>query len=110
MATSRRFRAVGGGAGGAAGDRSAAPGARRDGDGAVRTQRGRGRRDARAACGRVRRAQWQAGAALFGQPVDRQRLGDMAAPLAVNDQPGKWTVRVRDVMSGQRVEAAVEAQ
>jgi hypothetical protein len=31
-------------------------------------------------------------------------------PLAANDPPGRWTVRVRDILSGQEQAAAIEVQ
>jgi hypothetical protein len=34
--------------------------------------------------------------------------GEQAVPFAVNDTPGRWTVRVRDVLSGQQEEATIE--
>jgi hypothetical protein len=29
-------------------------------------------------------------------------------PFAVSDAPGRWTVRVKDLLSGQQQEAAIE--
>jgi hypothetical protein len=34
--------------------------------------------------------------------------GEHGVPFAVNDTPGRWTVRVRDMLSGQQQEAAIE--
>ena len=34
--------------------------------------------------------------------------GEHTLPLAVSDAPGRWTVRVKDLLSGQRQEAAIE--
>lgn len=34
--------------------------------------------------------------------------GEHLVPLAVNDAPGRWTVRVKDMLSGQTQESAVE--
>ena len=34
--------------------------------------------------------------------------GEHAVPLAVSDAPGRWTVRVKDLLSGQQQESTFE--
>jgi hypothetical protein len=45
-----------------------------------------------------------------GNVIARQGAGVKAIPFAVNDAPGKWTIDVRDVMSGQSVHQSVNLQ
>ncbi len=45
-----------------------------------------------------------------GNVLARQGSGVKAIPFAVNDAPGQWTIDVRDVMSGQRVQQTIDVQ
>ncbi len=45
-----------------------------------------------------------------GNVIARQGAGVKSIPFAVNDTPGKWTIAVRDVMSGQSVQQTVNLQ
>jgi len=43
-----------------------------------------------------------------GNDVLAGEAGEHQVPLAVNDAPGRWTIRVKDVLSGQQQELAVD--
>jgi hypothetical protein len=45
-----------------------------------------------------------------GNVIARQGSGVKAIPFAANDAPGKWTIDVRDVMSGQSVQQVIDLQ
>ena len=45
-----------------------------------------------------------------GNVLARQGAGVRAIPFAVNDTPGKWTIDVHDVMSGQSVQQTIDVQ
>ncbi|MHB1935684.1 MAG: beta-galactosidase [Acidobacteriaceae bacterium] len=45
-----------------------------------------------------------------GNVIARQGAGVKSIPFAANDAPGKWTVDVRDVMSGQSVQQTMDLQ
>ncbi len=45
-----------------------------------------------------------------GNVIARQGSGVKSIPFAVNDTPGKWTIDVRDVMSGQNVQQTIDLQ
>ena len=45
-----------------------------------------------------------------GNVLARQGAGVKSIPFAANDAPGKWTIDVRDVMSGQSVQQTVNLQ
>ncbi|MGB7197732.1 MAG: hypothetical protein WBG23_05465, partial [Acidobacteriaceae bacterium] len=45
-----------------------------------------------------------------GNVIVRQGAGVKSIPFAINDTPGKWTIDVRDVMSGQSVQQTIDLQ
>jgi hypothetical protein len=45
-----------------------------------------------------------------GNVIARQSAGVKSIPFAVNDTPGKWTIDVHDVMSGQSVQQSIDLQ
>lgn len=49
-------------------------------------------------------------AVYSGNVIARQGAGVKSIPFAANDAPGKWTIDVRDVMSGQSVQQTMNLQ
>jgi hypothetical protein len=45
-----------------------------------------------------------------GNVLARRGAGVRSIPFAVSDTPGKWTIEVHDIMSGQRVQQTIDVQ